>query len=113
MKFQISSTCTRLVGRFRSTRSWYAVQACPASTTSFVTVFLLAPDSRVTARIELPSQRRWRIRARISRSSLFMARLYDLFFLTSSIKGQNKRQKGFYSPVVWFNVPAEPYIEGY
>src|SRR5215213_3505320 len=39
---------------------------------SLETVFLLAPVSRVTARMELPSQRRWRIWARCSLVSRFI-----------------------------------------
>ena len=40
-----------------------------------MTAFLLAPVSRVTARIELPSQRRWRIFARSSGVNLFIGTL--------------------------------------
>ena len=46
MQVEVPQTCS----------SWYAAQALPASTSSLMTVFLLAPVSRVTARIdELPS----------------------------------------------------------
>ncbi len=48
----------------------------PASISSFATVFLLAPVSRVMARMLIPSQRRWRIFARSSFESLFMSYLY-------------------------------------
>jgi hypothetical protein len=47
------------------------MHALPASISSFVTVFLLAPVSRVTERM-LPSQSKWRMRARSAEESLFM-----------------------------------------
>src|ERR1700730_765540 len=72
MKFQISSTWTRLQLRLRNTRSWYQEAAFPASITSLITVFLLAPVRRVVARIEEPSQSKWRTRARSSLVSLFI-----------------------------------------
>src|ERR1043166_1897555 len=62
----------RLHVRLCNTRSWYSPQARPASISSRTTVFLLAPVNRVTARIDCPSQSRWRMWARASRSSLFM-----------------------------------------
>src|SRR6185369_6103451 len=65
-------------------------QAWPASTTSFVTVVLLAPVSWVTARMLLPSHRRWRMRARCSLVSLFI-----LTFIRESKTNGNENPLGF------------------
>jgi hypothetical protein len=62
-KPQISSTCRRSHLRLWNTLSWYQAAACPASTTSLLTVVLLTPVNRVTARMLVPSQRRWMILA--------------------------------------------------
>ena len=62
----------RLQVRPRNARSWYSLNARPASSSSLVIVFLLAPVRREIARRETPSAIIPRMSARLAGESLFM-----------------------------------------